>query len=170
MLSAPSSTSTSHQCLELLMNSVLLYVSLGRMTVALGTLEGALFGFTEKPFETEFKGTVYGQPFVLQSLLSLFLGVCEHLSLEDRQMACVCLLHLLYWQQIPSGVFRSPNTALVPSKIVCKVRVHCFLEFMVQYGMFAYGAIMVNCHSCNPRHVALNGMAVRPSHLHSLKQ
>ena len=56
VLSAPPSTTTSHQCLELLMNSVLLSVSLGRANVALGTLEAALFGSSEKPFAAEFKG------------------------------------------------------------------------------------------------------------------
>ena len=65
MLSAPSSTTTSHRCLELLMNSVLLCVSLGRVTVALGTLEGALFGSSEKPFQTEFKGTVNGHAIII---------------------------------------------------------------------------------------------------------
>lgn len=47
MLPPAQTSTTSHKILELLSNSVLLNVTSGRVDVALGTLEVALFGASE---------------------------------------------------------------------------------------------------------------------------
>lgn len=57
LVGLPVTMTTSHQCLELLLNLVLLNVSLRRLDVAMGTMDMILFGKRGDPSSSYLEGT-----------------------------------------------------------------------------------------------------------------
>ena len=57
LVGLPVTMTTSHQCLELLLNLVFLDVSLGRLDVAMGTMDMVLFGKKDEPSSSYLEGT-----------------------------------------------------------------------------------------------------------------
>ncbi len=69
----PPNNTTSHQSLELLLNSALLSLAVGKVDVALGTVEVALFGSSERPFSSSLGNqSLYNYSFVCFIIIVLY--------------------------------------------------------------------------------------------------
>lgn len=96
--STPPTPTSSHQCLELLLNSTLLDVLSGQIDNAIATLDSALFSQE-------------------QQQLSSFVRLSSQLTQEDRALACLTRICLAVSNTLPHTLFESPDSS-PPARII----------------------------------------------------
>ena len=111
--STPPSPTSSHQCLELLLNSALLDVLSGRRDNAITTLDSALFSREQQ-----------------QS--SPFVGLSSQLTQEDRALVCLSCICLAVSNTLPCVLFDSPDCS-PPARIIRTIHV-CSVSPVVCLG------------------------------------
>ena len=100
--STPPSPTSSHQCLELLLNFALLDVLSGQIDNAITTLDSALFSREQQS--------------------SPFVGLSSQLTQEDRALGCLSCICLAVSNTLLCALFESPDCS-PPARIIRTIHV-----------------------------------------------